>query len=113
MRASEGQAGLQLPRQQVIVARRYLPVLGHTDGALSVLEWHTWKTVFCTQAHSPGPVIAISSTWNVMVSSGQYVPPSPHGLWGEPLPPAPKAQPWLPPGRQRPDREDVARLPVC
>ncbi|KAM5315107.1 WD repeat-containing protein 97 [Glossophaga mutica] len=50
---------------------RYLPVLGHTDGSLSVLEWGTWKTVFHTQAHSPGPVIAISSTWNIMVSSGQ------------------------------------------
>lgn len=90
IRASEGQAGLQSPCQQVIVTRRYLPVLGHTDGTLSVLEWHTWRTVFHTQAHSPGPVIAISSTWNILVSSGQYLPPTPHSLWGAPHPSLPK-----------------------
>ncbi|XP_032171465.1 WD repeat-containing protein 97 isoform X2 [Mustela erminea] len=49
---------------------RYLPVLGHTDGTLSVLEWHSSKTVFQTEAHSPGPVTAIASTWNSVVSSG-------------------------------------------
>ncbi|XP_072601926.1 WD repeat-containing protein 97 isoform X5 [Vulpes vulpes] len=49
---------------------RYLPVLGHTDGTLSVLEWRHAKTVFHTAAHSPGPVTAIASTWNSVVSSG-------------------------------------------
>ncbi|XP_032704280.1 WD repeat-containing protein 97 [Lontra canadensis] len=49
---------------------RYLPVLGHTDGTLSVLEWRRSKTVFQTEAHSPGPVTAIASTWNSVVSSG-------------------------------------------
>ncbi|XP_021544413.1 WD repeat-containing protein 97 [Neomonachus schauinslandi] len=49
---------------------RYLPVVGHTDGTLSVLEWRESKTVFQTEAHSPGPVTAIASTWNSIVSSG-------------------------------------------
>ncbi|XP_045142689.1 LOW QUALITY PROTEIN: WD repeat-containing protein 97 [Echinops telfairi] len=49
---------------------RYLPVVGHTDGALSVLEWHSTRTVFHIEAHSPGPVTAIASTWNCLVSSG-------------------------------------------
>uniref|UniRef100_A0A2K6FV54 Uncharacterized protein n=1 Tax=Propithecus coquereli TaxID=379532 RepID=A0A2K6FV54_PROCO len=49
---------------------RYLPVVGHTDGALSVLEWVSSKTVFRNVAHSPGPVTAIASTWNSIVSSG-------------------------------------------
>ncbi|XP_032272009.1 WD repeat-containing protein 97 [Phoca vitulina] len=49
---------------------RYLPVVGHTDGTLSVLEWRGSKTVFQTEAHSPGPVTAIASTWNSVVSSG-------------------------------------------
>nr|XP_039320349.1 WD repeat-containing protein 97 [Saimiri boliviensis boliviensis] len=49
---------------------RYLPVVGHTDGTLAVLEWLSSKTVFQTEAHSPGPVAAIASTWNSIVSSG-------------------------------------------
>ncbi|XP_057353608.1 WD repeat-containing protein 97 [Manis pentadactyla] len=49
---------------------RYLPVVGHTDGALSVLGWHWLKTVFRTEAHSPGPVTAIASTRNSVVTSG-------------------------------------------
>ncbi|KAM4823038.1 LOW QUALITY PROTEIN: WD repeat-containing protein 97 [Urocitellus parryii] len=49
---------------------RYLPVIGHTDGTLSVLDWLSSKTVFHTEAHSPGPVTAIASTWNSIVSSG-------------------------------------------
>ncbi|XP_040481713.1 WD repeat-containing protein 97 [Ursus maritimus] len=49
---------------------RYLPVVGHTDGTLSVLEWRCSETVFQTRAHSPGPVTAIASTWNSIVSSG-------------------------------------------
>uniref|UniRef100_G1P818 WD repeat domain 97 n=1 Tax=Myotis lucifugus TaxID=59463 RepID=G1P818_MYOLU len=49
---------------------RYLPVVGHTDGTLSVLSWHTLEPVFHTEAHSPGPVTAIASTWNSVVTSG-------------------------------------------
>ncbi|XP_064332714.1 WD repeat-containing protein 97 [Camelus dromedarius] len=49
---------------------RYLPVVGHTDGALSVLDLRSSKRVFHTVAHSPGPVTAIESTWNSIVSSG-------------------------------------------
>ncbi|DAA22926.1 TPA: WD repeat-containing protein KIAA1875-like [Bos taurus] len=49
---------------------RYLPVVGHTDGTLSVLELRSLKTVFRTEAHSPGPITAIASTWNSIVSSG-------------------------------------------
>ncbi|XP_065759482.1 WD repeat-containing protein 97 isoform X2 [Muntiacus reevesi] len=49
---------------------RYLPVVGHTDGTLSVLELRSSKTVFRTEAHSPGPVTAIASTWSSIVSSG-------------------------------------------
>ncbi|XP_015426863.1 PREDICTED: WD repeat-containing protein 97-like [Myotis davidii] len=49
---------------------RYLPLVGHTDGTLSVLSWHTLEPVFHTEAHSPGPVTAIASTWNSVVSSG-------------------------------------------
>uniref|UniRef100_A0A2K5I2E4 Uncharacterized protein n=1 Tax=Colobus angolensis palliatus TaxID=336983 RepID=A0A2K5I2E4_COLAP len=49
---------------------RYLPVVGHMDGTLSVLDWLSSKTVFQTEAHSPGPVVAIASTWNSIVSSG-------------------------------------------
>uniref|UniRef100_A0A8C6FSK5 WD repeat domain 97 n=1 Tax=Moschus moschiferus TaxID=68415 RepID=A0A8C6FSK5_MOSMO len=49
---------------------RYLPVVGHTDGTLSVLELRSLKTAFRTEAHSPGPVTAIASTWNSIVSSG-------------------------------------------
>nr|XP_011750912.1 WD repeat-containing protein 97 isoform X2 [Macaca nemestrina] len=49
---------------------RYLPVVGHMDGKLSVLDWLSSKTVFQTEAHSPGPVVAMASTWNSIVSSG-------------------------------------------
>ncbi|XP_077022647.1 WD repeat-containing protein 97 isoform X2 [Tamandua tetradactyla] len=49
---------------------RYLPVVGCTDGALLVLDWRSSQTVFHTEAHSPGPVTAIASTWNCVVSSG-------------------------------------------
>ncbi|XP_072806085.1 WD repeat-containing protein 97 isoform X4 [Vicugna pacos] len=49
---------------------RYLPVVGHTDGALSVLDLRSSKRVFHMVAHSPGPVTAIESTWNSIVSSG-------------------------------------------
>ncbi|XP_063087317.1 WD repeat-containing protein 97 isoform X2 [Cavia porcellus] len=49
---------------------RYLPVMGHTDGMLSVLDWLSSKTVFRTKAHDPGPVTAIASTYNSIVSSG-------------------------------------------
>ncbi|XP_060143645.1 LOW QUALITY PROTEIN: WD repeat-containing protein 97 [Globicephala melas] len=49
---------------------RYLLVVGHTDGTLSVLELRSSKTVFRTEAHGPGPVTAIASTWNSIVSSG-------------------------------------------
>nr|XP_015001743.2 repressor of RNA polymerase III transcription MAF1 homolog isoform X8 [Macaca mulatta] len=49
---------------------RYLPVVGHMDGTLSVLDWLSSKTVFQTEAHSPGPVVAMASTWNSIVSSG-------------------------------------------
>ncbi|XP_048215165.1 WD repeat-containing protein 97 [Perognathus longimembris pacificus] len=49
---------------------RYLPMLGHTDGTLSVLDLRTSKTVFRTEAHRPGPVTAIASTWNSVVTSG-------------------------------------------
>ncbi|XP_012668554.2 WD repeat-containing protein 97 isoform X2 [Otolemur garnettii] len=49
---------------------RFLPVVGHTDGTLSVLEWFSSEIVFHTKAHSPGPVTAIASTWNSVVSSG-------------------------------------------
>lgn len=63
---------------------------GYTDGTLSVLEWRWSKTVFQTEAHSPGPVTAIASTWNSVVSSGQYpsspTPSTPPELAWEPLP---------------------------
>nr|KAF6276977.1 WD repeat domain 97 [Pipistrellus kuhlii] len=49
---------------------RYLPVVGHTDGTLSVLNWQTSERAFHTEAHSPGPVTAIASTWSSIVSSG-------------------------------------------
>ncbi|KAI5929504.1 WD repeat-containing protein 97 [Manis javanica] len=51
-------------------AQGYLPMVGHTDGALSVLGWHWLKTVFRTEAHSPGPITAIASTRNSVVTSG-------------------------------------------
>lgn len=47
--------------------------MGHSDGTLSVLDWRTSVTVFCTEAHNPGPVTAIGSTWNSIVTSGQYL----------------------------------------
>ncbi|KAF6269800.1 WD repeat domain 97 [Rhinolophus ferrumequinum] len=50
---------------------RYLPVVGHTDGTLSVLEWCASKSVFHTDAHNRCPVTAIASTWNTIVSSGE------------------------------------------
>ncbi|KAL1767575.1 WD repeat-containing protein 97 [Sigmodon hispidus] len=49
---------------------RFLPVMGHSDGTLSVLDWRSSVTVFSTEAHSPGPVTAIGSTWNSIVTSG-------------------------------------------
>uniref|UniRef100_UPI0034CD9C4E WD repeat domain 97 n=1 Tax=Rattus norvegicus TaxID=10116 RepID=UPI0034CD9C4E len=49
---------------------RFLPVMGHSDGTLSVLDWRTSTTIFVTEAHSPGPVTAIGSTWNSIVTSG-------------------------------------------
>lgn len=110
-RAIEGQVGLPGPRQHAVVAHRYLPVVGHTDGMLSVLEWCASKSVFRTEAHSPGPVTAIASTWNSIVTSGPYPPPC--IAWvGTPLRSA-LAQPHCPPPRRRLDCEDVARLPVC
>lgn len=54
--------------------RRYLPLVGHTDGKLEVLELLSWKTTFYTDAHCPSPVLAIASTWNSIVTSGQYCP---------------------------------------
>lgn len=55
-------------------ARRYLPLVGHTDGKLEVLELLSWKTTFYTDAHCPSPILAIASTWNSIVTSGQYCP---------------------------------------
>lgn len=75
--ASRGWARQPDPCQRAVVANRYLPVVGHTDGTLSVLELRSSKTVFRTEAHSPGPVTAIASTWNSIVSSGRYLSPSP------------------------------------
>ncbi|CAO2601928.1 WD repeat-containing protein 97 [Lemmus lemmus] len=49
---------------------RFLPMMGHSDGTLSVLDWRTSVTVFRTEAHSPGPVTAIGSTWSSIVTSG-------------------------------------------
>ncbi|XP_050001292.1 WD repeat-containing protein 97 isoform X3 [Alexandromys fortis] len=49
---------------------RFLPMIGHSDGTLSVLDWRTSVTVFLTEAHSPEPVTAIGSTWNSIVTSG-------------------------------------------
>lgn len=72
-----GRDGAAAPAPTGDVLRRYLPVLGHMDGSLSVLEWHSSKTVFQTEAHSPGPVTAIASTWNSVVSSGPYLPSPP------------------------------------
>ncbi|XP_012892540.1 PREDICTED: WD repeat-containing protein KIAA1875-like, partial [Dipodomys ordii] len=77
-KAVEGHGGPWRARQHLpppspclrCAAHRYLPVLGHTDGTLSVLHLRTSKTVFRTEAHSPGPVTAIASTWNSIVSSG-------------------------------------------
>lgn len=48
-------------------------MVGHTDGALSVLGWHWLKTVFRTEAHSPGPITAIASTRNSVVTSGRFL----------------------------------------
>lgn len=48
-------------------------MIGHSDGTLSVLDWRTSVTVFLTEAHSPEPVTAIGSTWNSIVTSGQYL----------------------------------------
>lgn len=90
---------------------RYLLVVGHTDGTLSVLELRSSKTVFRTEAHGPGPVTAIASTWNSIVSSGGYLS-SLHGRPGNPLPPQ-RPHCGSRPHRGRLDREDVARLPVC
>lgn len=95
--------------QQTRVARRYLPVVGHTDGTLSVLELRSSKTVFRTEAHSPGPITAIASTWNSVVSSGPRLS-FPTATWDPPsLPRGPTA---APAPRGRPDCEDVARLPL-
>lgn len=47
--------------------------MGHSDGTLSVLDWRTSVTVFHTEAHSPGPVTAIASTWSSIVTSGYYL----------------------------------------
>ncbi|XP_051045165.1 WD repeat-containing protein 97 [Phodopus roborovskii] len=49
---------------------RFLPMMGHSDGTLSVMDWRTSETIFRTEAHSPGPVTAIGSTWNSIVTSG-------------------------------------------
>lgn len=72
-------------------------MVGHTDGTLSVLEWRWSKPVFQTEAHSPGPVTAIASTWNCIVSSGQHLSSPPGGWPGNPFPPQTKAQSCLPP----------------
>lgn len=93
--------------------RRYLPVVGHTDGTLSVLEWRRSKPVFQTEAHSPGPVTAIASTWNCVVSSGQHLS-SPQGAGlGTPSLPGQRRSPASHLSRRRLDREDVACLPLC
>lgn len=88
-RAIKGQVWRQGPRQQAIVARRYLPVVGYTDGTLSVLEWRSSNPVFHTEAHNPSPVTAIASTWNSVVSSGQYLSSPIAGLGSPSLPKGP------------------------
>ncbi|KAG8515425.1 WD repeat-containing protein 97, partial [Galemys pyrenaicus] len=62
--------GLAGDGHQRALSRSYLPVLGHTDGTLSVLGWRSLKPVFHVEAHGPGPINAIASTWNSIVSSG-------------------------------------------
>ncbi|KAL6081290.1 hypothetical protein STEG23_037571 [Scotinomys teguina] len=72
---------------------RFLPMMGYSDGTLSVLDWRTSATIFSIEAHSPGPVTAIGSTWNSIVTSGQCLlslPDSPGGPCT-----FPKSQPWL------------------
>lgn len=54
-----------------ITPHRFLPMMGYSDGTLSVLDWRTSQTIFSTEAHIPGPVTAIGSTWNSIVTSGQ------------------------------------------
>ncbi|XP_036063479.1 WD repeat-containing protein 97 [Onychomys torridus] len=49
---------------------RFLPMMGYSDGTLSVLDWRTSQIIFSTEAHMPGPVTAIGSTWNSIVTSG-------------------------------------------
>lgn len=92
--ASRGWARHPGPCQWAVVTNRYLPVVGHTDGTLSVLELRSSKTVFRTEAHSPGPVTAIASTWNSIVSSGRYLSPLPPYA-GRGLLPSQEAPPWL------------------
>lgn len=53
-------------------ALRYLPLVGHTDGTLAVLDLFSWKTTFRTDAHCPHPIMVIASTWNNIVTSGQF-----------------------------------------
>ena len=96
--ASRGWARQPGPCQRAVVANRYLPVVGHTDGTLSVLELRSLKTVFRTEAHSPGPVTAIASTWNSIVSSGRYLSPLPRHA-GRGLLPSPEAPLWLLPAQ--------------
>lgn len=59
--------------------------MGHSDGTLSVMDWRTSVTVFSVEAHSPGPVTAIASTWSTIVTSGQYLP-SLKDILGAPAP---------------------------
>ncbi|MEJ1271597.1 putative gene 35339 [Cricetulus griseus] len=69
VRQSKGDILLSAMAWALKTKNRFLPLMGHSDGTLSVMDWRTSVTVFSVEAHSPGPVTAIASTWSTIVTS--------------------------------------------
>ncbi|XP_056676675.1 WD repeat-containing protein 97 isoform X5 [Monodelphis domestica] len=49
---------------------RFLPVLGYTDGMITVFDWHTFRRLFHAEAHNPGSVTIIASNLQTLVTAG-------------------------------------------
>ncbi|KAJ7338268.1 hypothetical protein JRQ81_011017 [Phrynocephalus forsythii] len=50
----------QRPPLQMQEKNRYLPVMGHENGLLSVVEWFSGRTQYEVEAHGPGRVTALA-----------------------------------------------------
>ncbi|XP_051827283.1 WD repeat-containing protein 97 isoform X2 [Antechinus flavipes] len=50
--------------------RRFLPVIGYSDGSIAVLDWGSFRTLSHKMAHSPGSTTNIASCPQSLVTAG-------------------------------------------